>query len=56
MCLASILILNRPRCWLSEDNGDLKEEMILVCNALRNDLMHANEHLGSNMFVPCATR
>ena len=26
-----------------EDNGDLKEEMILVCNALRNDLMHANE-------------
>ena len=28
-----------------QDNGDLKEEMILVCNALRNDLMHANEYL-----------
>lgn len=28
---------------VGEDTGDLKEEMILVCNALRNDLMHANE-------------
>ena len=30
----------------TKDTGDLKEEMILVCNALRNDLMHANEFLG----------
>eukprot|EP00438_Fugacium_kawagutii_P027589 Skav218680 [mRNA] locus=scaffold3220:3970:21624:- [translate_table: standard] len=29
----------------TKDTGDLKEEMILVCNALRNDLMHANEIL-----------
>jgi coatomer subunit beta len=26
-------------------NGELREEMILVCNALRNDLMHANEYV-----------
>ena len=35
--------LTRFRDAALEDNGDLKEEMILVCNALRNDLMHANE-------------
>ena len=29
----------------TKDTGDLKEEMILVCNALRNDLMHANEYV-----------
>jgi coatomer subunit beta len=26
-------------------DGELKEEMILVCNALRNDLMHSNEYV-----------
>jgi coatomer subunit beta len=35
-----------------KENGDLKEEMILVCNALRNDLMHANEYVrGSTLRV-----
>ena len=29
----------------TKENGDLKEEMILVCNALRNDLMHPNEYV-----------
>eukprot|EP00971_Amphidinium_carterae_P118611 2350010-Amphidinium_carterae.1 len=31
---------------VQQENGELKEEMILVCNALRNDLMHPNECLG----------
>ncbi|CAK9052742.1 Coatomer subunit beta (Beta-coat protein) (Beta-COP) [Durusdinium trenchii] len=36
------------------DTGDLKEEMILVCNALRNDLMHANEYVcGSTLRLLC---
>mmetsp|Transcript_132292 Transcript_132292/g.313646 ORF Transcript_132292/g.313646 Transcript_132292/m.313646 type:complete len:1005 (+) Transcript_132292:62-3076(+) len=38
----------------TKDNGDLKEEMILVCNALRNDLMHANEYVcGSTLRLLC---
>jgi len=37
-----------------KENGDLKEEMILVCNALRNDLMHANEYIcGSTLRLLC---
>lgn len=37
-----------------KDNGELKEEMILVCNALRNDLMHANEYVrGSTLRLLC---
>jgi len=37
-----------------KEDGDLKEEMILVCNALRNDLMHANEYVrGSTLRLLC---
>jgi len=37
-----------------EGTNDLKEEMILVCNALRNDLMHANEYVcGSTLRLLC---
>mmetsp|Transcript_47318 Transcript_47318/g.137820 ORF Transcript_47318/g.137820 Transcript_47318/m.137820 type:complete len:1015 (-) Transcript_47318:236-3280(-) len=37
-----------------KENGDLKEEMILVCNALRNDLTHANEYIrGSTLRLLC---
>mmetsp|Transcript_31115 Transcript_31115/g.70754 ORF Transcript_31115/g.70754 Transcript_31115/m.70754 type:complete len:1013 (+) Transcript_31115:49-3087(+) len=40
-----------------KDNGDLKEEMILVCNALRVDLMHANEYIrGSTLRLLCKMR
>eukprot|EP00397_Hematodinium_sp_SG-2012_P002217 GEMP01002223.1.p1 GENE.GEMP01002223.1~~GEMP01002223.1.p1 ORF type:complete len:987 (+),score=213.77 GEMP01002223.1:112-3072(+) len=36
------------------ETGELKEEMILVCNALRNDLMHANEFVrGSTLRLLC---
>lgn len=27
------------------EDGKLKQEMILVCNALRNDLQHPNEYI-----------
>lgn len=40
-----------PEAALRQDTGDLKEEMILVCNALRNDLMHANECPASVFFA-----
>jgi len=37
-----------------KENGELKEEMILVCNALRCDLAHANEYVrGSTLRVLC---
>jgi coatomer subunit beta len=26
-------------------NGELKQEMILVCNSIRNDLLHPNEYI-----------
>lgn len=35
-------------------NGELMEEMILVCNALRNDLMHPNEYVrGATLRLLC---
>uniref|UniRef100_A0A0K6S8R1 Clathrin/coatomer adaptor adaptin-like N-terminal domain-containing protein n=1 Tax=Chromera velia CCMP2878 TaxID=1169474 RepID=A0A0K6S8R1_9ALVE len=38
-------------------DGELKEEMILVCNALRNDLMHPNEFIrGSTLRLLCKVR
>ncbi len=40
-CLFGGSLAAMPR----QENGDLKEEMILVCNALRSDLMHANEYI-----------
>jgi coatomer subunit beta len=37
-----------------KENGELKEEMILVCNAIRNDLVHANEYVrGSTLRLLC---
>jgi len=32
-------------CPKLDDNGKLKQEMILVCNAIRNDLQHPNEYI-----------
>jgi len=38
----------------TKEDGQLKEEMILVCNALRNNLMHANEYVrGSTLRLLC---
>jgi len=40
-----------------KENGDLKEEMILVCNALRQDLMHPNEYIrGATLRLLCKMR
>ncbi|KAL5533600.1 hypothetical protein ACEPAG_60 [Sanghuangporus baumii] len=32
-------------CPKYDENGKLKQEMILVCNAIRNDLQHPNEYI-----------
>merc|ERR1719181_2048418 len=45
-------------CWEVVDkhqpNGEWRDEMLLVCNALRNDLMHANEYVrGSTLRLLC---
>ncbi|KAK4705492.1 coatomer subunit beta, partial [Phenoliferia sp. Uapishka_3] len=32
-------------CPKIDENGKLKQEMILVCNAIRNDLQHPNEYI-----------
>ncbi|KAG9093773.1 coatomer subunit beta, partial [Ceratobasidium sp. UAMH 11750] len=32
-------------CPKHDENGRLKQEMILVCNAIRNDLQHPNEYI-----------
>ncbi|CCO33618.1 Coatomer subunit beta AltName: Full=Beta-coat protein [Rhizoctonia solani AG-1 IB] len=32
-------------CPKHDENGKLKQEMILVCNAIRNDLQHPNEYI-----------
>eukprot|EP00921_Rhytidocystis_pertsovi_P004053 GHVQ01006993.1.p1 GENE.GHVQ01006993.1~~GHVQ01006993.1.p1 ORF type:complete len:1006 (-),score=118.11 GHVQ01006993.1:766-3783(-) len=40
-----------------KSDGSLKEEMILVCNALRNDLMSSNEYVrGSTLRLLCKIR
>ncbi|EEA05784.1 coatomer beta subunit protein, putative [Cryptosporidium muris RN66] len=40
-----------------DNDGNLKEEMILVCNALRNDLQHPNEYIrGSTLRLLCNLR
>lgn len=39
------------------EKGELREEMILVCNAIRNDLMHANEYVrGCTLRLLCKMR
>ena len=40
-----LLALYWEICDKVKDNGELKEEMVLVCNAIRNDLIHANEYI-----------
>ncbi len=44
-------------CDKLKDNGELKEEMVLVCNAIRNDLIHANEYIrGRTLRLLCRMR
>jgi coatomer subunit beta len=44
-------------CDKVKDTGELKEEMVLVCNAIRNDLIHANEYIrGRTLRMLCRMR
>jgi coatomer subunit beta len=52
--LKKLLMLYWETVDKTKENGELKEEMILVCNALRNDLSHANEYVrGSTLRLIC---
>jgi coatomer subunit beta len=42
--LGSTILKNKIVEKLNPD-GKLKSEMILVCNSIRNDLLHANEYI-----------
>jgi coatomer subunit beta len=39
------LIYNLKMVEKVNPNGELKQEMILVCNSIRNDLLHPNEYI-----------
>ncbi len=39
------LLNNKKMVEKVNPNGELKQEMILVCNSIRNDLLHPNEYI-----------
>jgi len=52
-----LMMLYWECCEKHNDQGELREEMILVCNAIRNDLMHANEYIrGCTLRLLCKMR
>ncbi|CEN62359.1 Putative Coatomer subunit beta [Aspergillus calidoustus] len=46
--LKKLLYFYYEICPKHDSNGKLKQEMILVCNGIRNDLQHANEYVRGN--------
>lgn len=40
-------------CPKLDGEGKLKQEMILVCNAIRNDLQHPNEYIRGQHYASC---
>ncbi|KAJ5902156.1 hypothetical protein N7495_002684 [Penicillium taxi] len=46
--LKKLLYFYYEICPKLDSNGKLKQEMILVCNGIRNDLQHANEYVRGN--------
>ncbi|KAK2760722.1 coatomer subunit beta [Arachnomyces sp. PD_36] len=46
--LKKLLYFYYELCPKLDSNGKLKQEMILVCNGIRNDLQHANEYIRGN--------
>ena len=55
--IKKLLSLYWEICDKVKDNGELKEEMVLVCNAIRNDLIHANEYIrGRTLRLLCRMR
>ncbi len=43
--LKKLMLLYFELCPKTDADGKLKQEMILVCNAIRNDLQHPNEYV-----------
>ncbi|KAJ1505671.1 Coatomer subunit beta, partial [Coelomomyces lativittatus] len=55
--LKKLLHLFWELCPKHQSDGKLKQEMILVCNALRNDLQHPNEYIrGASLRMVCKLR
>ncbi|KAJ6120523.1 hypothetical protein N7523_004803 [Penicillium sp. IBT 18751x] len=46
--LKKLLYFYYEICPKHDSNGKLKQEMILVCNGIRNDLQHPNEYIRGN--------
>ncbi|KAJ5832677.1 adaptin N terminal region-domain-containing protein [Penicillium riverlandense] len=46
--LKKLLYFYYEICPKHDSSGKLKQEMILVCNGIRNDLQHANEYIRGN--------
>ncbi|KAL2871997.1 coatomer subunit beta [Aspergillus lucknowensis] len=46
--LKKLLYFYYEICPKHDSNGKLKQEMILVCNGIRNDLQHSNEYVRGN--------
>ncbi|KAJ5975957.1 hypothetical protein N7481_009664 [Penicillium waksmanii] len=46
--LKKLLYFYYEICPKLDSNGKLKQEMILVCNGIRNDLQHSNEYVRGN--------
>ncbi|RKF63484.1 Coatomer subunit beta [Erysiphe neolycopersici] len=46
--LKKLLYFYYEICPKTDANGKLKQEMILVCNGIRNDLQHPNEYIRGN--------
>ncbi|KAI9888720.1 MAG: coatomer subunit beta [Vezdaea aestivalis] len=46
--LKKLLYFYYEICPKLDSNGKLKQEMILVCNSIRNDLQHPNEYIRGN--------
>ncbi|KAJ3056955.1 coatomer subunit beta [Rhizophlyctis rosea] len=55
--LKKLLLVYWEICPKTNPDGKLKQEMVLVCNALRNDLLHPNEYIrGATLRFLCKLR
>ena len=55
--LKKLMLLFFEACPKTNPDGKLKQEWILVCNALRNDLQHPNEYVrGTTLRFVCKLR
>ncbi|KAJ3044511.1 coatomer subunit beta [Rhizophlyctis rosea] len=55
--LKKLLLVYWEICPKTNPDGKLKQEMVLVCNAIRNDLLHPNEYIrGATLRFLCKLR